>query len=200
MIVGLTGGIASGKSQVSAEFERLGVPVVDADVVARQVVEPGQAALAKIAEHFGKPVLLADGCLNRPALRQIIFQHPSQKQWLNQLLHPLIRQQMQQQLATVNGPYKLLVAPLLLENQLHTLVDRVLVIDVPLATQLNRTIERDKVSEQQAQQIVNSQMSRQDKLAAANDVIVNDSSLVNLTNKVAELHRFYLNLAKSHDS
>ncbi|MGY5452113.1 dephospho-CoA kinase [Agarivorans sp. MS3-6] len=200
MIVGLTGGIASGKSQVSAEFERLGVPVVDADVVARQVVEPGQAALAKIAEHFGKPVLLDDGRLNRPALRQIIFQHPSQKQWLNQLLHPLIRQQMQQQLATVNGPYKLLVAPLLLENQLETLVDRVLVIDVPLATQLNRTIERDKVSEQQAQQIVNSQMSRQDKLAAANDVIVNDSSLVNLTNKVAELHRFYLNLAKSHDS
>ncbi|WP_432456055.1 dephospho-CoA kinase [Agarivorans sp. QJM3NY_29] len=200
MIIGLTGGIASGKSQASALFEALGVAVVDADVVARQLVEPGQPALNQIIKHFGPQLQLANGQLDRAALRKIIFSEPEQKTWLNQLLHPLIRQQMQQQLNAAEGPYKILVAPLLLENKLDKLVDRVLMIDTPVALQIARTMARDKVNQNQAEQIIGAQMDREAKLAAATDIIVNDGELSLLGDKVKEFHRIYLNLAKSHDS
>ncbi|WP_432460125.1 MULTISPECIES: dephospho-CoA kinase [unclassified Agarivorans] len=200
MIIGLTGGIASGKSQASALFEALGVAVVDADVVARQLVEPGQPALNQIIKHFGPQLQLANGQLDRAALRKIIFSEPEQKTWLNHLLHPLIRQQMQQQLDAAEGPYKILVAPLLLENKLDKLVDRVLMIDTPVALQIARTMARDKVNQSQAEQIIGAQMDREAKLAAATDIIVNDGELSLLADKVKEFHRIYLNLAKSHDS
>ncbi|WP_432463800.1 dephospho-CoA kinase [Agarivorans sp. QJM3NY_33] len=200
MIIGLTGGIASGKSQASALFEALGVAVVDADVVARQLVEPGQPALNQIIKHFGPQLQLTNGQLDRAALRKIIFSEPEQKTWLNHLLHPLIRQQMQQQLDAAEGPYKILVAPLLLENKLDKLVDRVLMIDTPVALQIARTMARDKVNQSQAEQIIGAQMDREAKLAAATDIIVNDGELSLLADKVKEFHRIYLNLAKSHDS
>ncbi|MEE1675476.1 dephospho-CoA kinase [Agarivorans aestuarii] len=200
MIVGLTGGIASGKSQVSQLFEEFGIEIVDADIVARQVVEPNQPALAKISEHFGKTILLADGSLNRSKLREIVFAQRHQKEWLNALLHPLIRQEMLRQLEQAKGAYKILVAPLLLENKLNQLVDRVLVIDTPIDIQLSRTMARDGVDKQQAQQIVDAQMSRKLKLQAADDVIENNSDLNSLKRKVADLHQFYLDITKSHDS
>ena len=200
MIIGLTGGIASGKSQVSKFFEELGIKLVDADIVAREVVEPNQPALAKISEYFGQTVLLDDGSLNRSKLREIIFAEPHKKEWLNSLLHPLIRQAMLQQLEQATGAYKILVAPLLLENQLNQLVDRVLVIDTPVEVQLKRTMARDGVDKLQAQQIIDAQMSRKQKLQAADDVIENNSDLASLKHKVADLHQFYLDIAKSHDS
>ncbi|BEU04711.1 dephospho-CoA kinase [Agarivorans sp. OAG1] len=200
MIIGLTGGIASGKSQVSKLFEELGIKIVDADIVARQVVEPSQPALSKISQHFGQSILLADGSLNRSKLREIVFAQQHKKEWLNELLHPLIRQEMLRQLKQAKGAYKILVAPLLLENKLNQLVDRVLVVDTPVDIQLSRTMARDAVELHQAQQIVDAQMSRELKLQAADDVIENNSDLTNLKRKVAGLHQFYLDIAKSHDS
>jgi len=200
MLVGLTGGIASGKSQACRYFVELGIPIVDADIVARQVVEPGQPALAQIADYFGPEILLDDGSLNRRRLRQLIFNDQQKKHWLNQLLHPLIREQMLQQLAQASGPYKILVAPLLFENHLDKLVNRSLLIDVPVAMQLQRTAARDGVDTQQAQQIIDAQMSRVDKRAAADDIIENDQGLDELKQKVLAQHLIYLELAKSHDS
>ncbi len=200
MLVGLTGGIASGKSQACHYFAELGIPIVDADIVARQVVEPGQPALARISDYFGPEILLGDGSLNRRLLRQLIFNDQPKKQWLNQLLHPLIRQQMLLQLEQAEGPYKILVAPLLFENHLDKLTDRSLLIDVPVALQLQRTSARDGVNTKQAQQIIDAQMSRADKRAAADDIINNDQDLNKLQQEVLARHRIYLELAKSHDS
>lgn len=200
MLVGLTGGIASGKSQACRYFAELGIPIVDADIVARQVVEPGQPALAQIADYFGPEILLDDGSLNRRLLRQLIFDDQQKKHWLNQLLHPLIREQMLLQLKQTTGPYKILVAPLLFENHLDKLTDRSLLIDVPVALQLQRTTTRDGVDAQQAQQIIDAQMSRDDKRAAADDIIDNNQGLDELKQKVLAQHLIYLELAKSHDS
>ncbi|MDO6764541.1 dephospho-CoA kinase [Agarivorans sp. 1_MG-2023] len=200
MIIGLTGGIASGKSQVSHCFEELGITVVDADIVAREVVNIGQPALAQIAEYFGQTILLENGELNRAKLRQEIFADEEKKNWLNQLMHPLIRETMLTQLNQAQGAYKVLVAPLLLENKLNKLVDRVLVVDAPTNTQIERTIARDNVSSTQAQQIIDAQMKREAKLAAADDIIENNADLPTLQLKVKALHQFYLDLSKSHDS
>jgi dephospho-CoA kinase len=200
MLVGLTGGIASGKSQACHYFAELGIPIVDADIVARQVVEPGQPALAQIADYFGPEILLDDGSLNRRLLRQLIFNDQQKKHWLNQLLHPLIREQMLLQLKQARGPYKILVAPLLFENHLDKLTDRSLLIDVPVALQVQRTTARDGVDAQQAQQIIDAQMSRDDKRAAADDIIDNNQGLDELKQKVLAQHLIYLELAKSHDS
>ncbi|MDO6686923.1 MULTISPECIES: dephospho-CoA kinase [unclassified Agarivorans] len=200
MIVGLTGGIASGKSQVSRWFEELGITVVDADIVAREVVNIGQPALAQIEEYFGQTILLENGQLNRAKLRQEIFADEDKKNWLNQLMHPLIRETMLTQLNQAQGAYKILVAPLLLENQLHKLVDRVLVVDASTNVQIERTMARDNVSANQAQQIIDAQMKREAKLAAADDIIENDADLPTLQLKVKALHQFYLDLSKSHDS
>ncbi|SQI31801.1 Dephospho-CoA kinase [Serratia plymuthica] len=175
-IVALTGGIGSGKSTVAEAFARHGVEIVDADVIARQVVEPGTPALAAIAERFGNEMLLADGTLNRTALRQRIFSTPDEKRWLNQLLHPLIHQETQRQLAQVASPYALWVVPLLVENNLQARADRVLVVDVDSETQLARTITRDGINRQQAQNIVSAQATREQRLAAADDIIDNSGA------------------------
>lgn len=194
--VGLTGGIGSGKSTVAAEFVRLGIQQVDADIVARQVVEPGTAALEAIVQQFGEALRNSDGQLDRSRLRQIVFNDETAKNWLNQLLHPLIRQEMLRQLAEATSPYVLLVAPLLLENKLDQLVDTVLVVDVSEQTQINRTSVRDGSSESLVQSIMAAQCSREERLARANQVISNEGSSDTLPAKVAELHRIFLRMAE----
>jgi dephospho-CoA kinase len=193
--VALTGGIGSGKSTVADNFSRLGITVVDADVIARQIVEPGQPALSIISDHFGAEILHPDGTLHRRVLREKIFSSPEQKQWLNELLHPLIHQQTQTEINQALSPYVLWVVPLLIENNLQQKADRVLVVDVSPEVQIARTIARDKVSRQHVQQILAAQATREARLAAADDVINNDGGTAQMVAHVDRLHRQYLELA-----
>ncbi|MES2871900.1 MAG: dephospho-CoA kinase [Pseudomonadota bacterium] len=193
-ILGLTGGIGSGKSAAAEHFATLGVHVVDADHAARWVVEPGRPALAKIAEHFGNNVLQADGQLNRAALRSLIFSDPEQRRWLETLLHPLIREEIALNLTQAQSPYAILVSPLLIESGQHMTTQRVLVIDAPQALQIQRTLVRDNTSEQQVQAILNAQTSREERLLHADDVLLNDADLKTLQTEVERLHHFYLTL------
>ncbi|MGM0630576.1 MAG: dephospho-CoA kinase [Pseudomonadota bacterium] len=191
-VVGVTGGIGSGKSAATAEFEKLGITIVDADVVARQVVMPGTPCLQAIAEHFGDAVLTADHELNRKALRQRVFSNPQEKEWLNKLLHPAIRQEIISQLEQADSPYVILSAPLLLENGLEKYCQRVLVIDVPESLQLARTIQRDDSPKKEVEAIMKAQLSRDERLKKANDVLNNDGSLEQLKQQVLQLHQRYL--------
>lgn len=198
-VVGLTGGIGSGKSLIANLFAELGVPIVDADVVARTVVEKGSPLLAKIADHFSESVLNEKGELNRAYLRSYIFAHPTEKEWLNNLLHPAIRTEMLAKMQAVKAPYLLLVVPLLIENQLTTLCDRVLVVDVPMEVQVARTTERDGSALETVKQIIAAQVNRETRLQYADDVIENAlplaQNLVNLKAQVLQLHQRYLSLA-----
>jgi dephospho-CoA kinase len=196
-IVGLTGGIGSGKTAASNRFAKLGIGIVDADVIAREVVEPGSPALQKIAAHFGDSHLLSDGQLNRAALRQTIFADPAAKQWLESLLHPLIASETQRQLLNVNSAYALFVSPLLVESQQKAMCDRLVVVDVPESVQLSRTMLRDNNEQAQVERIIASQIGRQARLAAASDVIDNTLGLPQLDLGVSELHQQFLNLAAS---
>ncbi|WP_101775412.1 dephospho-CoA kinase [Pasteurella oralis] len=200
-IVGLTGGIGSGKSTVANLFIELGVPVIDADIVARQVVQKGSPLLAQIVTHFGEQILLDNGELDRAQLRTRIFQQPEEKIWLNNLLHPAIRQEMLRQIYAQTYPYVLWVVPLLIENNLTELCQRVLVVDVKLETQLQRTSQRDGNQIELIQQIIHAQVDRYTRLSFADDVINNDGdlsqTLVALKQKVLELHHQYLALAKA---
>lgn len=193
-ILGLTGGIGSGKSAAAQCFVELGVHLVDADNAARWVVEPGRPALAQIAEHFGASVLQGDGALNRSALRELIFKDPQQRVWLESLLHPLIREEIRQYLARAESAYAILVSPLLLETSQHQMVQRVLVIDVPESVQIERTVLRDKTNEEQVRAILKAQASREERLSRADDVIVNDRDPAWLKSEVERLHHFYLTL------
>ncbi|WP_159565284.1 dephospho-CoA kinase [Budvicia diplopodorum] len=194
-IVALTGGIGSGKSTVSDEFSRLGVPVIDADIIAREVVEPGTVALQAIAQHFGVSMIQPDGKLDRKRLRAHIFSHPDEKQWLNNLLHPLIQQETRRKMAAIKAPYILWAVPLLVENNLCSRANRILVVDVSTETQLQRTMARDGSSQHQAEQIIAAQSSRQARLLQADDVINNDGSSAELINQIEHLHQKYLTLA-----
>lgn len=200
-IVGLTGGIGSGKTTIANLFAELGVPLVDADVVAREVVAKGSPLLSKIVEHFGSQILTKQGELNRAALREIVFHHDEEKQWLNNLLHPAIRERMKQQVSEQTSPYTLFVVPLLIENKLTALCDRILVVDVSPQTQLARSAQRDNNNFEQIQRIINSQVSQQARLKWADDVINNDAELAqnlpHLQQKVLELHQFYLQQAEN---
>jgi dephospho-CoA kinase len=199
LVIGLTGGIASGKTTVANLFEQqFGIEIVDADVVARQVVEPGSAGLEQITQHFGPEVIEADGTLNRARLREIIFADPSQKEWLNNLLHPMIREQMLQQLETVQSDYALLVIPLMVENNLQSLADKVVVVDVDPETQIQRTVERDQVDQQQAEAIVASQASREQRLAIADYVIKNNTKNQKLLYQITELHKKFLEMCRGN--
>ena len=193
-ILGLTGGIGSGKSAAAEHFAALGVHVVDADHAARWVVEPGRPALSQIAEHFGEQVLQTDGQLNRGALRTLIFSDPEQRRWLEALLHPLIREAIADNLAQAQSPYAILVSPLLIESGQYTTTQRVLVIDVPQALQIQRTLKRDNTSEEQVHAILKVQASREDRLRHADDVLTNDRDLEALKTEVERLHDFYLTL------
>ncbi|SLM64597.1 MULTISPECIES: dephospho-CoA kinase [Dickeya] len=194
-IIALTGGIGSGKSTVAQGFAALGIGVVDADVIARQVVEPGQPALAAIIEHFGHQILLPDGSLNRGALRERIFSNGEDKGWLNALLHPIIQAQTRRQLAATTSPYALWVVPLLVENHLQQQAQRILVVDVEPEIQLQRTMARDKISRTQAQRILAAQASREQRLACADDIIDNNNNPNELALRIAALHQHYLELA-----
>ncbi|MDG2958286.1 dephospho-CoA kinase [Exercitatus varius] len=204
-VVGLTGGIGSGKSTIANLFAELNVPIIDADVVARQIVKKGSPLLARIVDHFGPAVLTPEGELNRPFLRHLIFQNDTEKNWLNQLLHPAIREEMNAQLNAQTAPYTLFVVPLLIENKLSELCDRILVIDVQPETQLTRASRRDHSQRALIQKIMDSQVSRETRLSFADDVINNDGELADhyheLRQNVLKLHRTYLDLAerKNHE-
>lgn len=195
--VGLTGGIGCGKSTVTALFAKLGVQHVDADIVAREVVMPGTACFNAICDQFGSSVLTDSGVLDRAALRQRVFTNNTDKLWLEQLLHPAIRSELLLQLAALSSPYVLLVAPLLLENALDKYVNRVLLIDLPEALQLQRAMARDHANQQQIQAIMAAQMTREARLQRADDIINNDSTVAALQAQVNRLHRFYLQQADS---
>lgn len=202
-IVGLTGGIGSGKSTIAHLFAAQGVPIIDADVVAREVVAKGTPLLQQIVTHFGTQILLANGELDRTQLRQIVFQEPKQKQWLNHLLHPAIREEMIKQLKAQTFPYVIWVVPLLIENNLTELCQRVLVIDVLPETQIQRASLRDNADMTQIKNIMAAQVSRKVRLDFADDVINNDldfaENLPVLAQKVLELHQLYLTLAKQNE-
>jgi dephospho-CoA kinase len=193
-ILGLTGGIGSGKSAAAQHFIDLGVHLVDADNAARWVVEPGRPALAKIVEHFGPQVLQASGELDRSALRGLIFQDPEQRRWLETLLHPLIGQEIISYLARAESPYAILVSPLLVESGQYKMTQRVLVIDAPEQLQIQRTMQRDSTSEEQVQAILKAQASREQRLSHADDVLINDRDPAWLKSEVERLHHFYLTL------
>lgn len=195
-VVAITGGIGSGKTTVANQFAALGIEVVDADLIARDVVAPGTPALAAITSHFGPEILTEQGLLDRRVLRERIFSDPAAKSWLNALLHPIIRSEMLRQCAAVSSPYCLLVVPLLVENRLTELADRVLVIDVDEATQIERTCHRDGVSREQAQAILASQASRSERLAMADDVLDNQSGTTEtIRARILALHETYLAFA-----
>ncbi|BDC80559.1 MULTISPECIES: dephospho-CoA kinase [Aeromonas] len=195
-VVAITGGIGSGKTTVANQFAELGIEVVDADVIAREVVEPGTPALAAITAHFGSAVITPAGQLDRRRLRERVFTDPQAKGWLNALLHPLIRTEMQRQCAAARSPYCLLVVPLLVENRLTALANRVLVIDVDEATQIERTCRRDGVSREQAQAILAAQASRAERLAAADDVLDNQNGTPEaIKSRILTLHETYLAFA-----
>lgn len=198
LIIGLTGGIGSGKTTVANEFAKLGITIVDADVIAREVVAIGSDGLAQLKQHFGERIIASDGSLNRAQLREIIFNDADERRWVNQLLHPMIRQHMLQQCQTATSPYALMVVPLLFENGLEQLVDSSLVIDVPPALQLSRTSERDGVAAMQVQQIIDSQISRDERLEKADDIINNSGNVTELRHQVATLHNRYCAMATAN--
>jgi len=193
-ILGLTGGIGSGKSAAAERFVELGVHLVDADQAARWVVEPGRPALASIVERFGAGVLLEDGQLDRAALRQQIFADPAQRQWLEQLLHPLIGQEIFSYLAKAETPYAVYVSPLLIESGQYRKTQRILVIDAPPELQVQRTLLRDNTSAEQVQAILKAQVDREERLRHADDVVVNDRDVPTLHAEIDRLHHFYLTL------
>jgi dephospho-CoA kinase len=197
-VIGVTGGIGSGKTAATNCFQTLGIDVVDADLASRVVVERGTDALKQIAGHFGPQILLADGALDRAALRRIIFEQPDAKQWLERLLHPLIGQEIQRQLQNAASPYVILVSPLLVEAGQNRYCHRILVIDVPEDVQLQRTVTRDSNDPDQVRRIIASQASRKQRLEQADDVLENNGSFEQLRAGVERLHDRYLQLAQAH--
>lgn len=195
-IVGLTGGIGSGKTTVSDLFAKKGITVVDADVAARTVVEPNTPALKKISDYFGRDILHTDGTLNRAHLRQIVFSDPEKKQWLESLLHPLIGEQINKEFAEATSPFVLFVSPLLVESGQDAICHRVLVVDIPEHLQLERVSQRDNNTHDEVKAIINHQTSRDIRNAKADHIIVNDSDLAALEKKVDELYNKYLQAAE----
>ncbi|MWN90525.1 dephospho-CoA kinase [Gilliamella sp. Pra-s65] len=191
-VVALSGGIASGKSTIANLFNKLGVPIIDADIIARQVVQVGSDAFNQIVQHFSQEILLANGELDRSQLREIIFNNDHERLWLNHLLHPIIQQETQKQIAMQKSTYVIWVVPLLVENNLHTLADRVLIIDTPVSLQLARLVKRDNISESLAKKMILSQVSLQKRLSYADDIIVNEGDFASLTTQVDQLHQQYL--------
>lgn len=193
--IGLTGGIASGKSTVSKLFSDLGIAVIDADESARAVVKPGSPGLAAILNRFGPTVLDGGGCLNRRALRSLIFDDPTARRDLEAILHPLIRDAMEKDAARAGGAYQIFAIPLLIEGGPSDRVDRILLVDVDEESQIRRVMARDQIEETQARAILAAQASRAARLAAADDVISNAGSVADLRHSVEKLHAQYLQLA-----
>ncbi|MFQ5643308.1 MAG: dephospho-CoA kinase [Thiogranum sp.] len=198
MRIGLTGGIGSGKSEASREFARLGTPVIDTDVIARELVKPGRPALAEIITHFGAGIVDEDGNLNRTRLRKTVFSEPGLRKQLEAILHPRIRDRAMALAERSDGPYCVLVIPLLAENAGDYALDRVLVIDTPRELQLERIAARDGLPENEIEAILATQASRAQRLAIADDIIVNDSSPEYLRSEVERLHRRYSEIGQGH--
>ena len=195
-VVALTGGVASGKSAVARRFEAHGIHVYDADVAAREVVAPREPALAEIEFVFGAGVLNADGGLDRRAMRERVFADPEARRKLEGIIHPRVRAWLRRRVGMDRGPYCMLAIPLLVENREHyAWVDRVLVVDAPEALQIERLVQRDGIDREAAQRMLDAQSSRQQRLAIADDVIVNDGEEAALDAQVATLHRRYMELA-----
>ena len=198
MLVGLTGGIGSGKSAAADYFATLGIDVVDADLASRAVVEPGQPALSTIAEHFGAGIVDAQGHLDRAALRKKVFSDVAERKWLQQLLHPLINTYLVEQVAGARSAYCLLVNPLLIESGQQQWCDSVIVVDVPVATQLTRTMDRDDNTREQVQAIIDAQASREQRLMNADFVITNDRDLPSLYEQIDALHNDLMQQCQNH--
>ena len=194
MIIGLTGGIGSGKTAVSDCFAALGIDIVDADLASRVAVQKGKPCLLEIAQHFGEDILTNEAELDRAKLREIIFKSEDEKDWLESLLHPAIANQIKDELEASKSPYAILVSPLLLETNQKDLCSKVLVVDVSLETQVERTLKRDGVSEDQVRAIIKAQIARDDRLKLADEVILNDGSLEDLDLAVQVLHKKFLSL------
>ncbi|MGB2248023.1 MAG: dephospho-CoA kinase [Alcanivorax sediminis] len=197
-VVGLTGGIGSGKTAATDYLARLGITIVDADLASRVVVEPGKPALKAIAERFGDHVIAEDGTLDRRALREIVFADPAALKELEGITHPAIGQELRTQIAASQSPYTVLVSPLLFETSQKELVNRTLVIDAPAELQVKRTMARDHVPEEQVAAIMKAQLERSRRLDQADDVVENHGSLDKLHEKLDMLHRYYLELADNH--
>lgn len=193
-VVGLTGGIGSGKSTVSQLFAELGVPISDADLAARAVVEPGQPALKAIAEHFGAQFIRADGSLNRPRMRQAVFSDTEKKAWLEALLHPLIMETLKRELSQARGHYAILSSPLLFETKQNILTQRNVVVDTTQEQQIARSTMRDNNDAEQIRAIIRTQLSRDKRLALADDIVDNTGDLEETKRQVLELHHKYLRL------
>ena len=192
MIIGLTGGIGSGKTAVSDAFQDLGITIVDADLASRLVVQKGKPSLKKIAEHFGNDILNENSELDRAKLREIIFNSDEEKNWLESLLHPAIANQIQDELKASSSPYTILVSPLLLETNQKEYCSKVLVVDVPVELQVERTLKRDQVPEDQVKSIIKAQISRKNRLEFADEVIINDGSLEELHSTVMKFHQKFI--------
>lgn len=192
--IGLTGGIGVGKTAVCACFEKRGVPIIDADLIAREIVQPGQIALQEIVDLFGKNILLDDQSLNRAQLRDIIFNNPEARASLELITHPRIIQRMRSLAEATTTPYCILCIPLLFETGLEKEVDRILVVDVPESIQIDRVMQRDNVNHDQALAILKTQLNRELRLSQADDVIENNHTFAELDNDVATLHTKYLEL------
>lgn len=197
LVIGLTGGIGSGKTAASDYLATKGITIVDADVVAREVVAPGEPALEKIAERFGSEVLSQDGSLNRAALRRLVFADPAARQDLEAITHPAIRDRTMDRLRASSSPYTLLVSPLLLETDQYELVDRILLIDATEGAQRERTVARDAVPPEQVDAIMAVQMSRVKRRGRADDIVLNDGDLNHLYVLLDKIHQRYLKLAKA---
>lgn len=195
LVIGLTGGIGSGKTAVSDRFTRLGAPVIDTDLLARELVEPGQPALAEIMAEFGPDCLDGEGRLHRARLRERVFADPAGRRRLEAILHPRIRALARERIARLTAPYCLLVIPLLAETGMTDLVDRVLVVDAPEAMQIRRVMARDGMTEEQARRILAAQADRSQRLTLANEIVENAGDLAALDHQVAALHQHYLTLA-----
>lgn len=196
-VVGITGGIGSGKSAVTARLETLGVDVVDADLAARVVVEPGQPALAAIAERFGKNILQQNGSLDRAALRKIVFEDPEARRWLEGVTHPAIRQEIEDQLQRATSSYVVLSSPLLLEAKQHSFVNHIVVVDVTEELQIERTMARDSNSAELIQNIMAAQLPRAERVNRADEIIDNSGSLDHLNTQTDALHQRMLMRAKA---
>lgn len=191
LIIGLTGGIASGKTTVSDEFANLGAPIIDADVIAHQIVEPGKPALQQIVEAFGKNILQGDGSLNRTALRQIVFADVSARKRLEGITHPVIGSEMQNQLNSVTTPYCILSIPLLVEGSGRGRADRILVVDCSVELQRKRLAMRDGSDETEIERILAAQATREKRLSFADDIINNNGNLEHLKRQIGDLHTVY---------
>ena len=197
-VVGLTGGIGSGKTAVSDRFANLGIDIVDADLASRTIMDPGRPAFEKVLERFGQGILQEDGSLDRAAIRRKVFADPDERRWLERLTHPLIGQELRDGLESASSAYVILVNPIMIESGSFRRVNRLLVVDVPVEVQIQRTMNRDENTEEQVRSIIAAQASREQRLEVADDVIVNDGDIEALDPQLTALHDKYVRLAQTH--